>query len=408
MDNESIILNKLLDKFEDRTPGSNRRVMIKFDKSDIKIPDIESSAYREFREDMLYLQSRGFIELDWIRKDYLIKSVWLKLENVDTVYAYLERENRAAKVNRVIILIDKTLERIDLEWLRAYLLSSREYMRKNNILTGVWGKELPFLNNFLSALIGINNLHGGSISMRAFSIYIYSDSKFFEREMKPFIITVIKNNEPDLKDIDEISDREVLAQVGIIMMSEIFEFCGNVRINFIGGTVDFSPVKKGACILDESISDICSIDIFDTDRIIFIENKTNYTEYCLNRQTDRELVVYHGGFYSPKHGEFFRKLCDCKDIPAYLWSDIDYGGFKMFMRLKKNIVPLLEPLNMDIDSFERYKEKGLKRDDKYIMMLQRLMEDSDYSVFYEVISAIINSKVTVEQECFLEKETVLV
>lgn len=408
MDNESIILNKLLDKFEDRTPGSNRRVMIKFDKSDIKIPDIESSAYREFREDMLYLQSRGFIELDWIRKDYLIKSVWLKLENVDTVYAYLERENRAAKVNRVIILIDKTLERIDLEWLRAYLLSSREYMRKNNILTGVWGKEPPFLINFLSALIGINDLHGGSISMRAFSIYIYSDSKFFEREMKPFIITVIKNNEPDLKDIDEISDREVLAQVGIIMMSEIFEFCGNVRINFVGGTVDFSPVKKGACILDESISDICSIDIFDTDRIIFIENKTNYTEYCLNRQTDRELVVYHGGFYSPKHGEFFRKLCDCKDIPAYLWSDIDYGGFKMFMRLKKNIVPLLEPLNMDIDSFERYKEKGLKRDDKYIMMLQRLMEDPDYSVFYEVISAIINSKVTVEQECFLEKETVLV
>lgn len=203
---------------------------------------------------------------------------------------------------------------------------------------------------------------------------------------------------------NDVSDREVLAQVGIIMMSEIFEFCGNVRINFVGGTVDFSPIKNGACVLDESVSDICSIDIFDTDKIIFIENKTNYTEYCLNRQTDRELVVYHGGFYSPKHGEFFRKLCDGKDIPTYLWSDIDYGGFRMFMRLKKNIVPSLEPLNMNIDSFERYKEKGLKRDDKYIMTLQKLTEDPDYSVFYEVISAIINSKVTVEQECFLEKE----
>lgn len=42
MDNESVILNRLLDKFEDRTPGSNRRVMIDFGKSDIKIPDIES------------------------------------------------------------------------------------------------------------------------------------------------------------------------------------------------------------------------------------------------------------------------------------------------------------------------------------------------------------------------------
>lgn len=57
--------------------------------------------------------------------------------------------------------------------------------------------------------------------------------------------------------------------------------------------------KNGACVLDESVSDICSIDIFDTDKIIFIENKTNYTEYCLNRQTDRELVVYHGGFTVP-------------------------------------------------------------------------------------------------------------
>lgn len=85
-------------------------------------------------------------------------------------------------------------------------------------------------------------------------------------------------------------------------------------------------------------------------------------------------------------------------------SDIDYGGFRMFMRLKKNIVPSLEPLNMNIDSFERYKKRGLKRDDKYIMTLQKLTEDPDYSVFYEVISAIINSKVTVEQECFLEKE----
>ena len=111
MDNESVILNRLLDKFEDRTPGSNRRVMIDFGKSDIKIPDIESGEYRGFREDMLRLKSRGFIELDWTRKNYLIKSVWLNLENVNTVYEYLKRENRASKVGRVIELIDKTLVR---------------------------------------------------------------------------------------------------------------------------------------------------------------------------------------------------------------------------------------------------------------------------------------------------------
>ena len=224
--------------------------------------------------------------------------------------------------------------------------------------------------------------------------------------MKPFVITVIKNNEPDLKDIDEISDREVLAQVGIIMMSEVFEFCGNVRINFRGGTVDYSPIRNGACVLDESVSEVESIDISDTDKIIFIENKTNYSEYCLNSRTERELVVYHGGFYSPKRGEFFRKLCSGKDIPTFLWSDIDYGGFRMFMRLK-SIVPSLEPLNMDIDSFERYKNKGLKRDDKYITKLQKLTDDPEYADFYDVIAAIVKAQVTVEQESFLENELAL-
>lgn len=406
MDNRSLILNKLLDKYEARVPTSNRRVRIELAKNEIPIPDMESGEYREFREDVLKLKSKGYIDLDWTRKDYLIKSIWLVLENADEVYEYLGREKRTEKVGRVVELIDKALEKISLDWIKGHLVSCRDYMSENNKLTGVWSRGEPFLNSFLSALVGINDLNGKSVSMRAFSIRLYSDSKFFEREMKPFVITVIKNNEPDLKDIDEISDREVLAQVGIIMMSEVFEFCGNVRINFRGGTVDYSPIRNGACVLDESVSEIESIDIFDTDKIIFIENKTNYSEYCLNSRTERELVVYHGGFYSPKRGEFFRKLCSGKDIPTFLWSDIDYGGFRMFMRLK-SIVPSLEPLNMDTDSFERYKNKGLKRDDKYITKLQKLTDDPEYADFYDVIAAIVKAQVTVEQESFLENELAL-
>lgn len=408
MNNELMILNRLLDKYEDRKPTSNRRVRIEFSKCEVLIPDIESSEYREFRDDMLHLKGRGYIDIDWIRENYLIKSVWLDLENVDAVYHYLEREKRAVKVRRTAELIDKALKKIDLKWLKDYLLSSRNDMLENNKLTGIWGRGQSFSEKFLAALVGINDLHGNSVSMRAFSVGIYHDSKYFEREIKQFVITAIKNNEPDLKDIDndETDDREALAQVGIIMMSEIFEFCGNVRINFKGGTVDYSPIRNGACVLDESVSEIESIDIFDTDKIIFIENKTNYSEYCLNSRKDRELAVYHGGFYSPKRGEFFRRLCDGRNIPIYLWSDIDYGGFRMFVRLKKNIVPLLEPLNMDVDSFERYKSKGLQRDKKYITAIQKLAEDPDYSDFYDVISAIIDSKVTVEQESFLEMEAV--
>lgn len=117
MDNRSLILNKLLDKYEARVPTSNRRVRIELAKNEISIPDMESGEYREFREDMLKLKSKGYIDLDWARKDYLIKSIWLVLENADEVYEYLGREKRTEKVGRVVELIDNAMEKISLDWI---------------------------------------------------------------------------------------------------------------------------------------------------------------------------------------------------------------------------------------------------------------------------------------------------
>lgn len=407
MDYESMILDKLLDKYEERTLGSNRRVRIVCNKSDVNIPDIESSEYQNFRNEMLHLKNKGFIDLDWVRKGYIINSIWLDLENVETAYCYLERENRTSKVNVVVQLINAALEKAEIDWICDFLKSSRDNIANNNKLTGIWCKEHSFLKEFLAAFVGIDELRGKSFSMRAFSVKTYGDSKHFERELKKPVISVIKKYEPDLRDAGEISDREVLAQVGIIMMPEVFEFCGNVRIHFADGTVDFSPIAKGACLSSESVVDICHVDIFDTDKIVFIENKTNYSEYCLNNKSDRELVVFHGGFYSPQRGEFFRKLCAETEIPVYFWGDIDYGGFKMFVRLKNNIIENLKPLNMDIQSYNRYKSNGLKKDDRYISALKTLSEDPDYMIFSNLITAIADEKVTVEQESFLEQELAL-
>ncbi|MCH5193726.1 MAG: hypothetical protein J1F11_07175 [Oscillospiraceae bacterium] len=404
MDYESLVLNKLLDKFEARTAGSNRRVRIVCSKKEVNIPDIESEEYGIFRDDMISLKTKGYIEFDWIQKNYIINSIWLDLDNVEIAYRYLERTEKNIKVNAVVNRIDKTLNEVNNDWIYNYLENARSSILTSNKITGIWNNEHTLINNFLSALTNISKLKGKPISMRAFSVNVYGDSKFFEREIKQHIVTTIKNNEPNLIDVEEVSDREVLAQVGIIMMPEIFEFCGNIKISFANGVVDFSPIKNGACVSSECISEIHNVDIFKTDRIIFIENKTNYSEYCLNNKSDRELVVYHGGFYSPQRGEFFSKICSGTDIPKYFWGDIDYGGFKMFMRLKNNIINTLQPLNMDIDSYNRYKENGLKKNDDYIAKLNELTLDSAYDIFKDIISAIVYEKVTVEQESFIEHE----
>ena len=407
MDYKSDVLNKLLDKYENRVPGSNRRVRIICRNNEVRIPDIEDEDYRDFRDDMLYLKSKGFIDFDWVRKDYIIDSIWLNLSNADTVFHYLEREKRTSRVDDVAKLIDMAVSEVRTGWIYTFLKNSREYIQAVNRLSGIWSKNNELISAFLAALTDIDKLES-AVSMRAFSVKVYGDSKKFERDIKQYLIPVIKNNEPDLADVDEISDREALAQVGIIMMPEIFEFCGNVSICFAGGTVDFSPISKGTCISSETVSDIKYINVFETDRIIFIENKTNYSEYCLNNKTDRELVVYHGGFYSPQRGDFFRKLCSGNNIPAYFWGDIDYGGFKMFVRLKNNIINRLQPLNMDICCYNLYKSKGLKKNDDYIIKLLALTENPDYYIFRDVIGAIAAEKITVEQESFLEKGLVSV
>ena len=97
--------------------------------------------------------------------------------------------------------------------------------------------------------------------MRAFSVALFSDSKYFERNIKTFLLPIICKYEPSASEAEEISDREVLAQVGIIMMPEIFEFCGHISIGFCNGATDFSPIPKGACVSSNCVEDITAIHI---------------------------------------------------------------------------------------------------------------------------------------------------
>lgn len=401
---EKAVLERLLDKYEARQKGSNRRVRIVFEREKGIAPDIESEEYHDFRESMENLKSHGIIDLDWItnRKSYIISSVWLVTENASEAYKMLGREDKSSIVSRTLKRISDTVESIKKGWVQEYLEREKERIISSEKVTGIWSLEDRLTDGILKALKGIGDLNGESVSMRAFSVSLYGDSKFFEREIKNRIIPIIRANEPVLADSEDPGDREILAQVGIIMMPEVFEFCGNVRIHFQRGTVDFSPIKSGSCVSGDSVSEMKNIEIIGAERIIFIENKTNYSDYCLSHRSENELAVYHGGFLSPQRMRFFRLLCAEKNIPIYFWGDIDYGGFKMFSRLKKTVAPSLLPMNMDIKAFEDHKSVGLKKSEDYINKLIKLKEDKDYEMFYDVIDAIARDRTTVEQESFID------
>lgn len=404
MNYQNSILNALIDKYENSKHYSDgtaftKRVMIDC-RNMIDVTDYAQNV--QFLSDVAELKEKNLIDCDWIRKDLVVNRIWLILDSVNRVYVFLGRKSKNDTVNEVLEEIGVFSKGIVTDWIKEYLISQYDNIREKNKLTGIWKSDIKLVRDILAALREIDRLNGKTISMRTFSINLYSDSKYFEGNIKKYIADIARKYEPDLREAEELSERKILQQIGIVTMPEIFEFCGNLIIKFKEGTVDFSPIKNGSCISGDCVEEIWSAEIRGVSRIIFIENKTNYSEYCLKSRGSDELVIFHGGFYSPQRGDFFRIIYNAaSDIPIYFWADIDYGGFKMFVRLKNNIIPELQPMNMSVQAHIKHSYRLLERSDGYIEKLLSLCGDEDYSIFYDVIQAIADSHGTVEQECFL-------
>lgn len=398
------VLSALLKKYEKSkhfNGTSNRRVLLN---KEVKLPDSDSLDYPGFAAEMRDLEKLGLINIEWTKKDRVIGRISLELSDLEAAYKYAKIPDKKAVIADVCGLISKSLERIPNGWIKQYLESELEEISSKSKLVGLWSEELDLISDVLKALELIYTLNGKEISVRAAGVRLYSDSKRFERFIKKYIVSIILKNHPLFaeNDVSELDDRDALAQVGLILMPEVFEFRGNLKINFKNGTVDYSPIRSGGCISGNCLDEIVSVDLTDIDRILFIENKTNYSEFCLKNKDPRLLVIYHGGLYSPARGKFFKLISTAVTFQKVLfWADIDLGGFNMFVRLKKNIFLTLEPLNMDIKSFEKYKAMGLERGSDYLKKLSKLKAKPEYSMFFEVIDAIIEAGVTIEQESFL-------
>lgn len=398
------ILNELLTSYENSGNFSRSTGKNVFLKRSVKLPECESQDYEELLSELRTLQSRGLINLKWEIPGYVAGRIWLVLENVEQAYAFVCRENKHQALERVKAAILKVEQTVREGWIRCFLDETLADIEMHK-LTGILSKDQLFISDLLNALELIYTLNGQSITMRLASVRLYADSKRFEKDIMKPVISIAKRYDPVISetDVEKLSEREILAHLGIIKMPEIFEFCGNLKIGFADGSVDFSPIKNGACISSDCLNEINHIELSNVERVIFIENKTNYSEYCLYSRDENELVIYHGGLYSHCRGKFFELISRAiSSENVYYWGDIDMGGFNMFVRLKNNIFPTLEPFNMDSASFEKYRLLGLARSDDYIQKLLKLKGNQQYQDFYDVIDLIAKHGVTVEQKIFID------
>ena len=411
---KEIIINRLLDKYESSKhlyePGvSNRRVMLRTDPRKKEFPEYEyeNATIRDsFNEAAQELAQQNLITIQWLKARPVLECVILNVEAVMECYKLVGRTHPKDLALEVASLVRKELEYASTEWIVAWRDDICVKAGEEFKVPTYCKKDLSQLETLLVALRAYDLQNGESTTMRAFSSRCYRDTKLFERNVRELFLQVARKYDSALAEICEHEDlgvRDQLAYLGIYARPELYELAGNVIIHTRAGSIDLNAAGDcGLALPSTVVDDIISFDLNAIRCVTFIENKTNYDEYIRTEKQSDELVIYHGGFISPKKRALFSKLAIAAhgELTVRFWGDIDLGGFQMYEQLQKTI-PSVQPMRMSATEVEKYYQNGLARTEEYLCKLRASHFNHDGSCFKPAIEKIAEYGVTIEQEAFL-------
>ena len=413
MSNSEIILNRLLDKYEKSLHAqgqglSNRRVLLKTDRGDIPEYDYHDVNIRDaFNEEVEALEKKGVIKSNWARKGYILSEIWLNLENVDLAYHLICRESKERICENYVQLLKQLKEQCKSAWIHNFANVQIDETERRRRLSSLINRDIAELSDLLSALRCYDELNGESITMRAFSIRCYNNSKHFQKRVRDYFLTVAGKYYPPLVGIDdehELGWREQLMLMGVFPTPELYELSGDILIEFQSGNVDLSAFGAfGVALPDTQVNEIRSLRMEGIRRVIFIENKTCYSEYVAIHKQHDELVFFLGGFISQKKALFIQKLTQFAqdDTAFHFWGDIEIGGIRIYCQLKEYCERVL-PWKMGASEVKRYSATGMERSDAYFLKMEALMRDSCFVEFHAAIEKCLYYRVTIEQESMLD------
>ncbi len=414
----SDILNPLLVKYEKSThlvaPGqSNRRVLLQVKNKEVPFYDYENAVCRDaVNEVVRALEAQAVIGVKWA-SSYVFETLWLRLENIAQAYQLCDKVTPQKQVQACVANIQCVAQTLSTDWILAWCEEICAKMEKTLKVSGICAEE-EGLSELLRAFQVYDALPEEGMTMRAFSARCYQDTKKFEKKYRDHFVKIAEKYHVELRELcdealaqeESFGVREKLALLGIYAGAELYEFAGDITVHTKQGDINTAALAaRGIALPSTNVPNILQIDLNGTKQITFIENKTNYEAYLLSERKENELAVFHGGFSSPQKRRFIAKIQESIEksnhpIACYLWSDIDFGGFQMFYRLRE-IIADLQPLHMAKQDVERFKGVGLKRNTKYLARLEQILEAGSSAEFEGAIQAILEHKVTIEQEVFL-------
>ena len=407
-----LILKRLLEKYATSKhlsqPGvSNRRVMLRIDKNDLPEYVFETAEIRDrFNSAARMLENENLVKLEFLSDRAILKAIVLNLDQVYKAYQMANLQHPVHAAKEFCEDVAAALSDVKTPWILSWRDDVCKTAAETLRLPQICRHGITYVKELLSFLVYYDSLSGSTITVRALSAACFRSSKRFEQEFQDDFLRIATTYNPEIAEYlqhEELGSREKLAILGIFSHPELYQLSGSCFIITRTGALDITPLYPfGLAISSSIVDEIYSFDLRTIRKIIFIENLTNYNEYLRNEIKSDELVVYHGGFLSPKKKTLFYKMAESltPDISVYFWADIDLGGFLMFDRLQR-IFPRLAPMMMSAVDVEMYFKFGLKREAAYLERLESALRQQEFPVFADSIRMILKYGVTIEQEVFL-------
>jgi hypothetical protein len=331
---------------------------------------------------------------------HILSKVWLNLDCMALAYQTARREPKSDVVSMVCAEIDKAADKVSSEWARGFLSDARAAISAKRSVTGAIPSDNKERGMLLTAIIAADNLDGAELTERVFSLRTFSDSKAFENKVRQRLVRILRRY---LDTDDDAPDDDILRQIGIVKYPEQFEFRGDLKLCFKDGEVSFLPLRGGGVIYSTELDSGRIALGASVKSIITIENRANYIEYIRIVNNVEELVIYHGGQYSPRKRKFLRAVAGAMSASCTWrhWGDIDYGGFLMLSRLRREIYSPAVPYRMDADELARGENYAARIDKRYAAKLQTLKIRPELADSYDCIDYMIKNMVRLEQEAML-------
>ncbi|MEY8428799.1 Wadjet anti-phage system protein JetD domain-containing protein [Lachnospiraceae bacterium 46-15] len=345
----------------------------------------------ETREEAERLEKQNLLKVDWYDGKSVMKKISYRAEDLGVFYRMAGQTPPWCVLEKYRKQLQTFLPSLKKEWIQRYCEEELAVqLEKGNIPKNLQ-KE-----HFLDCLRGLDGL-AEPVYKRLFSIKYLSDSKEFEREVQRAVVTIARKYCPDVT--EGMEDSAVLSQIYLEEYSQELWIKGSLRLKLEGGEQDCGGFVYGAALNSRTLKNAGILPDQKITKVITVENKANFESMKYEEGT---LIIFTHGFLAPGEREFLRKLV--KVLPESTrychTGDLDLGGVRIFHDIRTKVMPKLEPLQMDADTFRRYKELGfggkIEKQDYW-----EKLRGIDEPRLQGLIDEILKERWVIEQESFL-------